>query len=126
MQVTEEIVHHTLTVPSQHRQPMIHGVFADAQQPSRGADAHAFRQGDRPTEVGGALRSDTCIGGACTRRYQGTTGSATPAWSLPMPNMPGELCVRSHLIKEGVVRHTTITGRTIHVAVPPVPVIIGG
>src|SRR5262249_7173930 len=120
MQVTEEVVHHTLTVLSQHRQPMIHGVFVDAQQPSRGADAHAFRQGDRPTEVGGGLCPDTRIGGACTRRYQGTAGSTTPAESVPMPIMPGELCSRSHLTKEGAVRHTTITGRTIHVAVPPV------
>src|SRR5215471_18736562 len=123
MQVTEEVVHHVLTVLSQHRQPMIHGVFIDAQQPSRGADAHPFRQGDRPAEVGGALRPDTRIGGACTRRYQGPTGSATPAWSLPMPIMPSTWCMRSHLTKEGTSRHATVTGRVIHVAVPPVRVI---
>src|SRR5262249_59161405 len=100
MQVTEEGVHHALTVLSQHRQPMIHGVFIDAQQPSSSADAHPFRESDRPAEIGGALRPDTRIGGACTRRDQGTTGSATPAWSLSMPIMPGGLYLRSHLAQE--------------------------
>ena len=43
-----------------------------------------------------------------------------------MPIMPGELCSRSHLAKEGTSRHTTVTGRAIHVAVPPIHVILGG
>jgi hypothetical protein len=126
MQVAEEIVHDPLTVPPQDWQPMIHGIFVDVQEPSRGADTHPFRQGYRPAAIDGALRPNTRIGCACTRRYQSTTGSATPAWSLPMPIMPGELCARSHLATEGTSRHTTVTGRAIHVAVPPIHVILGG
>src|SRR6266567_2765683 len=124
MQATEDVVHHTLTVPSQDWQPMIHSVFVDAQQPSCGADAHPFRQSYRTTEISGALRPDTRVGCTRARRHQGMTGLATPAWGLPMPIMPGELCPRSHLTKAGASRHTTVTGRAIHVAVPLVQVIL--
>jgi len=40
-----------------------------------------------------------------------------------MPIMPGELCLRSHLTKEGASRHTKEQVVLIHVAVPPVHVI---
>src|SRR6266571_2306276 len=123
MQVAEEIVHQTLTVPPQGWQPMIHGVFVDAQQSSRRTDTQSFGQGHRPAEIGGALCTNTRISCARARGHQGATGSATPARSLPMPIMPGELCSWSHLTKEGTVRHTTVTSRAIHVAVPPVHVI---
>ena len=126
MPVAEEIGHDTLTVPPQDWQPMMHGLCVDVQEPSRGADAHPFRQGYRPAEIDGAFRPNTRIGCACTRRYQGTAGSATPAWSLPMPIMPGAWCSRSHLANEGTLRHTTVTGRAIPVAVPPIHVIFGG
>jgi hypothetical protein len=43
MQMTKEIPHDVLTMLTQDWQPMIHGVFVDAQQPSCGPDTHAFR-----------------------------------------------------------------------------------
>jgi hypothetical protein len=38
MQVAEEIVHHALTVLTQHGQPMIGGIFVDSQQASGRSD----------------------------------------------------------------------------------------
>jgi hypothetical protein len=49
MQMTKEIPHDVLTMCPQDGQPVIHGVFVNAQQPSRGPDTHTFRQGRCPT-----------------------------------------------------------------------------
>ena len=64
MQVAEAVVHHALTVLTQHGQPMIGGIFVDTQQASGRSDTQPFSQRCRAAQVGGEVCAYPCIGGA--------------------------------------------------------------
>src|SRR5712691_1261468 len=85
MEMTKEITDGVLTMRPQDWQPMIHGVFVDAQQPSCGPDTHAFRQGRCPTHVCGDICADARIGRAGPRRHQHSADLTAKTRGMPMP-----------------------------------------
>jgi hypothetical protein len=61
MQMTQEIPPAVLTMGPPDGPPVLHGVFGNAQQLSRGPETHPCRQGRGPTSVCGGLGAEARI-----------------------------------------------------------------
>src|SRR6266571_4309886 len=114
MEMTKEIPHDVLTMRPQDWQPMIHGVFVDAQQPSCGPDTHAFRQGRCPTHVGGGNRADARIGCAGPRRHQLSADLTAKTCGMPMPTSKLQPAVWCHTAIQGALRIPAVTCLVVH------------
>jgi hypothetical protein len=118
MQIAEKVVHHALTVITQHGQPMIDGIFIHFHQPSGGTNAQAFGQSFRPPPI------DTPIGtyaGICCARAGRDDRLAHPTlktWASALPIIRLQLDGWPGFAKQGTLPVPTVTRRVIHSAAP--------
>src|SRR6266516_4890354 len=109
MQMPKEIPRDVLTMLTQDGQPMIHGVFVDAQQPSGGPDTHTFRQSCCPAQVRGGIRADARIRRAGPRRHQHGADLTAKTRGMPMPISELQLAVWRHTAIQDALRIPAVT-----------------
>jgi hypothetical protein len=106
-------------------QPMIHGVFVDAQQPACGPDTHAFRQGRCPAHVCGGIRADARISRAGARRHQPGAALTAKTRGIPMPTPETSTGRMGHTAIQGTLRIPAVTCLAIHLGRPSAKLICG-
>src|SRR6266446_9335199 len=118
MQVAEEVIHHALTVLTQHGQPMMGGIFVDTEQASGRSDTQPFGQRRRAAQVGVEVCAYPRIGSARGGGHDATTPRTAKTRALALPIMHLHLYSRCDLTVHRTLRATTVAGRVIHAAAP--------